>query len=255
MKTSIRIVAAGIAVLIGLTQASIACAAEIKILSSTGVRGVLVDIGPQFENATGHTLVTEYDVFAVLRRKIDAGDTFDIAILSPALIDDLIKQGKVAADTRAIVGRTGMGAAVRKGASKPDIGSVEAFKRTLLNAKSVGYPKEGASGVHFLSVLDRLGITEDMKPKLKPFEGGGPPAQAFAAGEPELVVGGTTLFPVMPGAEFVGSFPPELQTYVVFTAAVSATAKEPEAAKALIRFLTAPAAVPVIKAKGMEPGK
>ena len=254
MKTSIRIVAAGMAVLIGLTQARIAGAAEIKILSSTGVRGVLVELGQQFESATGHKLVMEYDVFAVLKRKIDAGDTFDIAILSPALIDDLIKQGKVAADTRVTVGRTGMGVAVRRGASQPDIGSVEAFKRALLNAKSVGYPKEGASGVHFLSVLDRLGIAGDMKPKLKPFEGGGPPVQPFAAGEPELVVGGTTLFPAMPGAEPVGSFPPELQTYMVFTAAVSATAKEPEAATALIRFLTAPAAVPVIKAKGMEPG-
>ena len=180
--------------------------------------------------------------------------TFDVAILSPALIDDLIKQGKMAADTRATVGRTGVGVAVRVGASKPDISSVDAFKRTLLNVKSVGYPKGGASGAHFLSVLDRLGIAEEMKPKLKPFEGAGPPVEAFAAGEPELVVSGTSLVPTMPGAEPVGGFPAELQAYIVFTAAVSATAKQPEAAKALIQFLTAPAALPVIKAKGLEPG-
>jgi molybdate transport system substrate-binding protein len=127
------------------------------------------------------------------------------AILSPILIDALVTQGKVTADTRVTVGRTGMGAAVRTGAPKPDISSVEAFKRTLLSMKSVGYPREGASGVHFLSVVDRLGIAEEMKSKLRPFDGGGPPVQAFAAGEPELVVGGTTLFPAMPGTALVGA--------------------------------------------------
>ena len=254
MRTLIRIIAVSLAFSASLTQASFAYAAEIKVLSSTAIRGVLIEIGRQFESTTGHRLVIEYDVFAVLKRKIDAGETFDVAILSPALIDDLIKQGMMAADTRATVGRTGVGVAVRVGASKPDISSVEAFKRTLLNVKSVGYPKGGASGVHFLSVLDRLGIAEEMKPKLKPFEGAGPPVQAFAAGEPELVVSGTSLVPTMPGAELVGGFPAELQAYIVFTAAGSATAKQPEAAKAFIQFLTAPAALPVIRAKGLEPG-
>ena len=253
MNTLVRIVAIGLTVSACLTQAGITYGAEVKVLSSTGVRGILTELGRQFEEATGHRLVVEYDVFAVLKRRIDAGEAFDVAILSPILIDALVTQGKVTADTRVTVGRTGMGAAVRTGAPKPDISSVEAFKRTLLSMKSVGYPREGASGVHFLSVVDRLGIAEEMKSKLRPFDGGGPPAQAFAAGEPELVVGGTTLFPAMPGTALVGAFPTELQAYIVFTAAASAATKEPEAVKALIRFLTAPSALPVIKAKGMEP--
>jgi molybdate transport system substrate-binding protein len=226
----------------------------VKVLGSTGVRGILTELGGPFERATGHRLVVDYDVFAVLKRRIDAGEAFDVAILSPALITELGKQGKLVADTTATVGRSGIGAAVRTGAPRPDVGSVEALKRTLLSAKSVGYPKEGASGVHFLAVVDRLGISEAMKSKLRPFDGGGPPAQEFAGGEPELVVGGTVLFPAMSGAEAVGSFPPELQTYIVFTAAVGAAAREPDAARALIRFLTSPAAEPVIKAKGLEPG-
>jgi molybdate transport system substrate-binding protein len=254
MKTWVRNAAIWLGACACLTHALIAYGAELKVLGSTGVRGILTELGGQFEKETGHRLVAEYDVFAVLKRRIDAGDAFDVAILSPALIDDLIKQGKLAADTRSTVGRTGIGAAVRTGAPKPDISSAEALKRALLNAKSVGYPREGASGIHFLSVVDRLGIADEMKSKLKPFDGGGPPVQAFAAGEPELVVGGTTLFPVMPGADPLGGFPADLQAYIVFTAAASAATKEAEAAKALIRFLTAPSAVPVIRAKGMEPG-
>ena len=237
-----------------LARGELADAAEIKLLGGIGARAILGELVPQFETTTEHKVAMEFDVFAVLKRRIDAGESFDIAILSPSLIEDMVKQGKIAAGTPAVIGRTGIGVAVRKGAPKPDIGSVEAFKRTLLNAKSVGYPKEGASGAHFLATLDRLGITEDTKAKLRPFEGGSPPPQAFAAGEPELVVAATTLFPAMPGAETVGAFPPELQNYVIFTAGVSATAKEPQVAGELIRFLVAPAAIPVIKAKGMEPG-
>jgi molybdate transport system substrate-binding protein len=213
-----------------ISKGNLADAADIKVIGSTGVRGVVTELAGQFETSSNHKVVMDFDVFAVLKRRIDAGEEFDIAILSPSLVDDLIKQGKLAADTQVVIGRTGMGAAVYRGAPRPDITSVEAFKRTLLNARSVGYPKEGASGTHFLSTLERLGITDRMKAKLRPFEGGGPPLEAFAKGEPELVVGGTTLFPAMPGAEVLGAFPSELQNYIVFTAAVSATAKEPQAA-------------------------
>jgi molybdate transport system substrate-binding protein len=240
--------------LAGLFSAGIACGAEIKVLSSTGVRGALSELGAQFERTTGHKLVVAYDVFAALKRKIDAGEAFDVAIMSPALVDELVKQGKMVADSRATIGRTGMGAAVRSGAPRPDIGTVEAFKATLLSVKSIGYPREGASGTHFLALVDRLGIADQVKSKLRPFEGGGPPPQAFAAGEPELVVGGTTLFPAMPGAVTVGSLPNELQAYIVFTAAASAAPKDAQAAGALIRFLSSPEAAPVLKSKGMEPG-
>jgi molybdate transport system substrate-binding protein len=237
-----------------LSNGGLAHAAEVKVLSSPAVRGVVSELGRQFEGATGHKLVVDFDVFAVLKRRIDAGETFDIAVLSPALIDDLIKLGKVAADTRADLGRHGTGLGVRKGAPKPDIGSVEAFKRTMLNAKSVAYFKEGTAGLHFLSVLDRLGIATDMKPKLKAYEAAGI-VQAVESGEVELVVAGIGTIVALPSVELVGGLPPELQSFTAYTAGVSATAKQPEAARTLIRFLTAPAATQVIKANGFEPSK
>lgn len=252
--TNWSFVSAALALPLFLAHAGAAVAAEVKLLGSTGVRGVVTELAQKFEAATGHKIVPEFDVFAVLKRRIDAGEEFGIAILSPALVEDLSKQKKLMADTVTAVGRTGMGAAVPSGATKPDVGSVEAFKRALLEAKSVGYPKEGASGAHFLSVVERLGLAGEMKPKLRPFEGGGPPAPALAAGEPALVVGGTALFPAMPGADFVGPFPAELQSYIVFTGAVATDAKDPDAAKAFLRFLTGPEAVAVFKVKGMEQG-
>jgi len=172
-------------------------------------------------------------------------------ILSPAAIDDLIKQGKVAADTRTNFGRTGLGVGVRKGAPKPDISSADAFKRTMLNAKSVAHSREGGSGVSFLAILDRLGIAADMRPKLKTYVVGGPVPTA----EAELVVSGAAPILAMPDTELVAWLPSEIQTYVFFTVAVSATAKDPDAARALLRILTAPAAAPVLKAKGLEPAE
>jgi molybdate transport system substrate-binding protein len=248
---AVTVTAAVVASLVALSKGGLANAAEIKVLSGTGVRGVVSELGQQFEGATGHKLVMDFAGFTVLKRRIDAGEAFDIAILSPALIDDLIQTGKVAADMRATLGRAGIGVAVRKGAPKPDISSVEAFKRAMLNAKSVAYSKEGGSGKVLLAALDRLGIAADMKPKLKAY---GRPEEAAVAGEAELGVTGIGPILAATGAELVGGLPPELQSYIVFTIGAHAASKEPEAARALIRFLTAPAAAPVMKANGLEPG-
>jgi len=245
--------AAVVTFLVAMAIGGLANAAEIKVLSSSGVRGVVSELGRQFEDATGHKLVVDFAVFAVLKPRIDAGETFDIAILSPALIDELIQLGKIAADTRATLGRAGVGVAVRKGAPKPDIGSVEAFKRAMLNAKSVAYVKEGGSGKIFLSALDRLGIAAEMKPKLKAYDEVGT-VDAVVTGEVELAVIGFGPILAKPAAELVGGLPPEIQSYVVYTAGASAASKEPEAARALIRFLMAPTAAPVKKANGLEPG-
>ena len=227
-------------------------AAEIKILSSPAMRGVITELGSQFESATGHKLIVDYDVFAVLKRRIDAGEAFDIAILSPALIEDLMKVGIVAADTRADLGRHGTGLGVRKGSLKPDISSVEAFTRTMLNAKSVRYIKEGTAALHFLSIHDRLGIAEQMKPKLKAYETADV-VQAVQTGEAQFVAAGVGTIFAMPGVEVVGGLPPELQSFVAYTAGVSAAASQPEAARMVIRFFTSPAAAQVIKAHGFEP--
>ena len=172
-----------------LSQSLAARTAEIKVIGSTGVASVVTELGRQFEVKTGHKVQTDFAVIAVSKRKIEAGATFDIAILGPAAIDELIGQGKIVADTRTAFGRTGLGVAVRKGAATPDISTTEAFKKTLLAAKSVGHSKEGLSGVAFLATLDRLGITTEMKPKLRAYESAAH-THAIATGEVELGVTG-----------------------------------------------------------------
>ena len=170
-------------------------------------------------------------------------------------MDDLIKQGKIAGDTRADIVRVGIGVAVREGAPKPDISSVDAFKSMLLSVKSFTYAPEGATGEHLAKVLDRLGIAEQVKAKAKP-NAPGRLTQVVAAGEVELAIGATPSMLSAKGVQFVGLLPAELQSWFVNTAGVSATAKQPDAAKALIKHLTTPEAAAVIKAKGMEsPGR
>ena len=227
-------------------------AAELMVLSGNGARAAVVELGARFERASGHKLAIQFHVNPEVKRKIEAGEAFDVAILNPPVLDDLIRQGKIAADTRAVIGRSGIGVAVRAGAPKPDISSVAAFKRALLNATSVAYPGEGASGKYFVGLVDRLGIATEMKPKMRPT-----PAEynveVVARGEVDLVVVVASRISGVPGVELVGRIPQELQTWIGFTAGVGSAAKEPEAARAMIRFFTAPAAAPVLRETGIEP--
>ena len=228
-----------------------AVAADIKLIASPGVRAVVNELVPQFEKSTGHKVTRDYAVIAVLKRRTDAGEAFDIVIPGPELIDELIKQGKVAADTRAAFGRTGVALGVSKGAPKPDISTSENLKRALLEAKVVGHSKEGQTGVHFLEALSRLGILQEMRPKLRALTGD-EQASAMQKRELDILASGMGVIMEMPGADFVGGLPPEVQGYVKFAIGVSAASKEPEAARALVRFLTSPTVTPAFKAKGME---
>ena len=245
---------ARIALVLLFAHSAVANAAEVKLLRVVALGSVLNELVPQFERTTGHRLAIQYGASPAFKQQIEAGETFDLAILTTPVIDDLTTQGKVAGGTRAVIARSGIGVAVRAGAPSSDISSVEAFKRALLNAKSVTYAPEGAIRIHLPKVFDRLGIAEEIKVKTKPQKSVDRVLQAVADGEAEL--GFATIGAILSvrGVKVLGPFPPELQNYVVFTAGVGAAAKEAEAARALIKFLTAPAAVPVIKAKGMEPG-
>ena len=240
-------------VLATLSMQAVLSAAELKVLATPGVAAALDELSPRFAAATGHKVVVDYDVIAVLKRRIDGGAAFDATILSPEAVDDLIRSGKLTSEGRANLGRSGLAVGARKGAPKPDVSSTEAFKRAMLDARLVSYSKEGLSGVHFLAVLDRLKITEAMRPRIKAYENVGM-ATAVATGEAELVVTGMGPLLAEPGIEIVGALPAELQTYLWYAVGMSAAAKEPQAAKAFIEFLTAPAAFPVLKAKGLEPG-
>ena len=237
--------------LMGAGQAG---AADITVLCSNGLRAVMQEMAPEFERASGHKLLVRYGLAAAFKQQIDAGEAFDVVVLTPPLIDDAIKRGLVVADTRSVIGRAGIGVAVRAGAARPDIGSTEAFKSALLAAKSVGFAKEGASGAYFAGLVGRLGIADAMSQKLKPMPTGVEVGEAVAHGDVELAVLPISEILPIQGAELLAPFPADVQSYVVMTAGVGAASKERDAAADLIRFLKAPAALPVIAKKGMEPG-
>jgi len=249
MKTH-RAIAALLGLALSLLGAQ-AQAAEIRVLASTAVKTVLDELGPQFEKATGNKLTFTIAPAAVLKSQIDQGASFDVAILTAPLTDGLAGEGKI--DTaRTAIAHAGIGVAIHKGAPKPDIGTTEAFKRALLNAKSVGYTAAGASGVYLKTLFEKLGIADELKPRLKLLAGGA----GAAAANGEVEIGLTQISEILPyaDAELVGPLPADIQSYTYFSAGVSAASKDADAAKAFVKFLAAPAALPVIKAKGMEPG-
>ena len=241
------------AVAVVMVLGGVADGAELRIFGSRVTKMVIAEIGPQFEQATGYKPVVVTDVAAVMKRRIEQGEAFDLAVLVDFQTDDLIKAGKLVAATRVDVMKAGIGVAVRRGAPKPDIGTIDAFKQTLLAAKSLTYLKEGASTRHLARVFDQLGIAEALRPKTtQPMTES--VSEMVADGEVEL---GIIVIPnilSVPGADLVGPLPPELQSYIVFTAAVSAQSANQQAAKALIKLLTSPSTVDVIRTKGMEPG-
>jgi molybdate transport system substrate-binding protein len=236
----------------GFVLCSSAYAAELKIFGSRVTKMVIADIGPQFEQATGYKPVVVSDVAAVMKRRIESGEPFDLAVLVDFQTDDLIKAGKLIATTRADVMKAGIGVAVRRGAPKPDISTVDAFKQTLLSAKSLVYLREGASTRHLNRVFDDLGIADALRSKTtQPMTES--VSEMVAQGDAELGIIVTPNILSVPGAELVGPLPPELQSYIVFTAAVSAQSPYQEAAAALIKLLKSSSVGTVIRAKRMEP--
>ena len=234
-----------------LTTVCTAQSAELKVLSGNGPRAAVRELCSQFERATGNKIDLHFGVNPEVKQKIEAGESFDVVVGNPPIIDALIKDRTVVG-ARADIGRSGLAAAVRSGTPKPDIGSVEAFKRTLLAAKSVAFPGKGASGIYFVSLLDRMGIAAEMKSKLRPMQAEDT-VEVVARGGADMVVVVATRLVDVPGIDVVGPIPEELQTKIGFAAGLSASAKEVDAAKALIEFLTGPTAKATLKAKGVEP--
>jgi molybdate transport system substrate-binding protein len=227
--------------------------AEIKILSVVPLKTSLDELGPQFERATGHKLIVEYDGSSQLKRRLETGEAFDIALIYPELINQLVKQGKLAGGTNTTIASVAIAVAVKKGAPKPDIGTVDAFKHAMLNAKSISHSADGGSGIYFKNLLDRLGITAQVKAKLRPMEGGPLVVGPVVRGEAEIAVITTPFIAMEPGADLVGPLPDELQQLIVYTAAIGNAAKEPDAARALIKHLTTPEAAKLLKSNGLDP--
>jgi molybdate transport system substrate-binding protein len=245
-------ITSGIAMAVLTVHGTSAHAAELRVLSSNGVHSVMVDMVPAFERATGHKISIDYNTANQVIDRLKAGESADLVIITRPTADGLIKEGKIIKGTDKILGRSGVGVAIRAGLPKPDISTPEALKRALLEAKSITFTKTGGSGIHFMKVAERLGIADQVNAKAKVPEGGavGP---LVARGEAEMAVQQIPELMAVKEIQYVGPLPKELQTSTVFTTGVMTDARQPEAAKALIDFLTTPAAVSAFKAKGLEP--
>jgi len=261
-RIALRLVAAILALLAGLSTGA-ADAAEIKVVSAGAIRAVLQELTPAFEKSSGHKLVIEYATAGTVEEKVVADEAIDIAILTKPRIDKLVSRAKIVGGTATILARVPIGLAVKKGAPHPDISSVEAFKRTLLDAKSIAYidpASGGTSGIHLAQTIEKLGIAAGLKPKIRLVS---PPAGQSSARVGEVVQRGEAEIGMQPiselmeveGIDVVGPLPADLQSPdLVYMAGSPAVSEQPLPAKALIDFLAAPAAAPVYTAKGMEPG-
>ena len=235
-----------------LLHAVAAQTAELKIMAAGPLTAVFKELGPRFERDTGHKIVARFSGTSIVKKEIDSGEVFDLVITNASAVDAWVKEGKVSATSRVPVANVGLGVGVRAGAPKPDVSSVEASRRTLLAAATVGHGSESASATAFRNLLDRLGIADEMKTKLRPM-GLGMPYKRVAAGEVEIIVAVVPGIIGAPGVDLAGSFPPELQNYVSFAAGISTGTTAPEAAQALIKFLVSPSTAATLRKNGLEP--
>ena len=244
-----RIAALLIALAPGLAQA-----AEVKVLTTGAMKAVVLELVPQFEKETGHKAVIDNDTAGGVARRVEGGEAVDVVVNTPGGLNDLAGKGRIVAGSRANVARVGIGVVVKEGAAVPDISTADAFKRALLAAKSVAYidpAAGGSSGIYLANLFEKLGIAAEIKPKAK-LKQGGYIAELIANGEAELGLHQISEILPVKGVKLVGPLPAEIQNYTVYAAAVGANAKQPDAAQALIKLLTGPAADSVLKARGME---
>ena len=252
MKMSLLVAAAS---MLGLTPVLSpmggANAAELKVLAGGSLRSVLTELGPQFERASGHKLAIDFDTTPNLIKAATSGEPFDLGVVPIDVFKDEAAKAKFKPQIE--FARVGYGVAVRAGAPRPDVSTLEAFKKSLLDAKTITFLPASAAGAYILTVFDRLGIAQAMKAKTLVQEQPTGIVPAVVKGDAELAVFVNNVL-TAPGIEIVGPFPSEVQQELIFPAAIANDAKQPEAAKAFIDFITSPAAEAAIKAKGMTPG-
>ncbi|MEW6451718.1 MAG: substrate-binding domain-containing protein [Pseudomonadota bacterium] len=233
-------------------MAGVAQAAEIKVLSTQATEESYKELIPAFEKASGHKVTTIFTGTLDANKRLAAGETYDMIIMSAPSIEEHLKSGKLAAGSRVDLAKSGVAIAVPKGAPKPDISTTEAVKKLLLTAKSIGY-STGPSGNYFLTLLDKLGVANEVKPKLKQTPTGVFVGTIIASREVEFGVQQVSELSHFPGIDYVGPLPADIQSYTMFSSGIVAGAKEAEAAKALVKFITSPAAAGAYKKRGMDP--
>ncbi|CAN7242678.1 substrate-binding domain-containing protein [Bosea sp. LjRoot9] len=229
-------------------------AAEVKVLTAGAFKPIVLAVAADFEKQSGHKLVIDNDTAGGLLRRITGGEAFDLAVLTPAAVKELVEAGKIAAGTPRNLARTSVGVAVKDGAPRPDIATVAAFKATLLAAGKVAYidpAAGGSSGIYFAKLLETMGIADAIKAKavLVP---GGLVAQRLVTGEADLAIHQISEILAVKGATLVGPLPTEIQSYTTYTGGIAAASTQPEAAKAFLAFLGSDAAKRILAEKGME---
>jgi molybdate transport system substrate-binding protein len=225
----------------------------VRVLVSNGMKGAMEDLQPAAERAVGRKLVVEFTSTLGVRKRIEAGEMFDATVITTEAVGELIKQGKLAANSRMEIARSELGIGIKAGAPKPDIRTVETLKRALREAKSITYPQDGATRGDIEKAFEKMGIAADVKSKIILAPSSGAATESVAAGKATFVI---TLFSeIVPihGVEILGALPGEYHTDVKFAGAISATTKNAQAGKALLAFLKSPAAAAVFQAKGLEP--
>jgi molybdate transport system substrate-binding protein len=247
------LLAVAVSAAIGTTDSR---AAELKLLTAGAFKATVVALLPEYEKASGNKVVVENETVGALMKRIESGESFDVVVMTPETVDKLAAESKVMAGSRTNLARVGVGVMVKAGASKPDISTVDAFKKALLDAKSVSFidpASGGSSGIYMAKLIERLGISDQVKPKEK-LKHGGLVADYVESGEAELGI--QQISEILPhaGVALVGPLPPEVQNYTVYAAGIGAGSQHGDAAKALIASLTGPSAQVLFKSKGMEPG-
>jgi molybdate transport system substrate-binding protein len=236
-----------------LLLSSLADAAELKVLSTQATEEAYRELVPQFEKDTGHKVTTVFTGTLDANKRLAAGETYDLLIMSGPSIDEHIKAGKVVPGSRVDLAKSGVGVGVKAGAPKPDISTTEALKKTLLAAKSIGY-STGPSGVYVIGLFQRMGIADEVKGKLKQTPTGVFVGSIIASGEAEIGFQQVSELSHFAGVDYVGPLPADVQQFTTFSSGIVAGTKEADAAKALVKFITAPAAAAAFKKRGMEPG-
>jgi molybdate transport system substrate-binding protein len=236
-----------------LLCASAGSAAELKVLSTQATKEAYEELVAQFEKASAHKVTTAFSGTVAVNKRLADGERCDVLIMSGDSIDEHLKSGKLAPGSRVDLARSGVGVAVKAGAPKPAIGSVDELKKALLAAKAIGY-STGPSGIYIVSLMEKLGIADQVKPKLKQTPTGVFVGTIIASGEVDIGFQQVSELIHFPGVDYVGPLPEAVQRYTTFASGIMAGTTEADASKALVKFLTAPAAAQAYKKRGMEPG-
>ncbi len=236
-----------------LRESSAAQQADLQVLATFGMQGAMEKILPEYKRASGQKVSIEYEESAVIQRQVANGKVFDLAILVPQIIDDLIKSGQIKAGTRTDIAKTSLGIGVRPGTPRRDIRTAEGVKETLLSARSITFAKVGSATPVIDKMIESLGIATVINPKIVRADQSGRPADAVGAGKIDLVIAPAGAIVGAPGVDFLGLLPAEFQSSVVMSAGIGTRSAIPDRARALVEFISGSKGAAILRARGMEP--